>query len=579
MSDRTTLSPTNIEQGRRKLQAWLASKPDNFFTSDLNLQRTLQRYLYDYQAVEPELVEFGETCATIIDELVKEEDQLHNHPQLRRWSGVGERIEEIEFHPHHDTTGELIWQAGLMALQAEPGNTVYQMGLYYLLGHNGEAGHLCSLACTAGMIRALQQVGDEQVKSKFLPPLLDKNYSRMNHAAQFLTEVQGGSDVGANAVQAIPQADGTWRISGEKWFCSNINAEQYLMTARPEGAQDGTRGLGLFLVPRYLEDGSVNGFYIRRLKDKLGTRTLASAEVDFVDAVAYQVGPLEDGFKNAVSLVLNTSRLLNAVACAGIMRRAYVEASHYACHRDAFGHAIAQYPLVQEAIADLCSEAVAATASSFFIAHLLDKIETGQADENEMQLYRLLVNINKYITSICGTEMVHRAIEVLGGNGAIESFSILPRLYRDLVVLESWEGTHNVLCVQVLRDIQRYHIHLPLFAFVDTGLAQIESEGLQTDIEVVQQASDRLKQTILDMEGRDDPVYAQAHIRRIVDDMAHLAQATLLLIESEWELQQRMDTFKPIATTYFINRHLRPDYDPMQDEDYLHRLAQFVDLV
>ncbi|MCI0708767.1 MAG: hypothetical protein L0154_01260 [Chloroflexi bacterium] len=209
MSDRTTLSSTNIEQGRRKLQAWLASKPDNFFTSDLNLQRTLQRYLDNYQDVEPRLAAFGETCAAIIDELAKEEDQLHNHPQLKRWSGLGERIEEIEFHPNHNTSGELIWRAGLMALQAEPGNTVYQMGLYYLLGHNGEAGHLCSLACTAGMIRALQQVGDERVKSRFLPPLLDKDYSRMNHAAQFLTEVQGGSDVGANAVQAIPQNGGT----------------------------------------------------------------------------------------------------------------------------------------------------------------------------------------------------------------------------------------------------------------------------------------------------------------------------------------------------------------------------------
>lgn len=572
---------TNIERGRRNLQAWLDSKPDNFFTSDTNLQQTLQHYLgvERFREVEAHLTEFGEACATAIDELAKEEDLLHNHPQLQRWSGIGERIEEIEFHPHHDTTGELIWQAGLMALQAEPGNVVHQMGLYYLLGHNGEAGHLCSLACTAGMIRALQQVGEDDLKARFLPPLLNRDFTQMNHAAQFLTEVQGGSDVGSNAVQAVEQEDGTWRISGEKWFCSNINAQQFLMTARPESARDGTKGLGLFVVPRYLDDGSVNGFYIRRLKDKLGTRTLASAEVDFEDAVAYQLGPLEDGFKNAVSLVLNTSRLLNAVACAGIMRRAYVEAAHYACHRDAFGSSIAHYPLVQEAIADLYSEAVAATASSFFIAHLLDKIETGQADDKDQLLYRLLVNINKYITSIRGTEMVHRAIEVLGGNGAIETFSILPRLYRDLVVLESWEGTHNVLCVQVLRDMQRYQIHLPLFAFVDTELSQIESAMLQADVEVVLYASDRLKRTILALVEENDPTYAQAHIRRVVDDMAHLAQATLLLVECEWELKQRLDTFKPVATSYFINRHLRPDYDPMADEDYLECLAQFVDLV
>ncbi len=399
----------------------------------------------------------------------------------------------------------------------------------------------------------------------------------MNHAAQFLTEVQGGSDVGANAVQAIEQDDGSWRITGEKWFCSNINAEQFLMTARPVGSQDGTRGLGLFLVPRNLADGSVNGFFIRRLKDKLGTRTLASAEVDFVEAVAYPVGALEDGFKNTVSLVLNTSRLLNAIACAAIMRRSYVEAAHYACHRGAFGHSIAHYPLVQEAIADLYTEALASTASGFFIAHLLDKMETGQATQDEQNLYRLLVNINKYITSIRGTEMVHRAIEVLGGNGAIESFSVLPRLYRDMIVFESWEGTHNVLCLQVLRDMQRYQIHVPLFAFIEQELGHIKSDVLQENVGAIRQATTRLQQMLKQLVSQDMD-YAQAHIRRVIDLMAHLAQATLLLIESEWELQQGFESFKATATTYFINRHLRPDYDPLQDEDYLTRIAQFVDL-
>lgn len=580
MSQTTTPPETNIEHGRRNLQVWLASKPDNFFSSDINLQRTLQRYLdpVSYQAVAEHLTEFGEQCATIIDTAAKEEDQRHNHPQLNRWSSIGERIEEIDFHPHHDRIGKLVWDAGLMALQGEPGNSVYQMGLYYLLGNNGEGGHMCSLACTSGMIRALQQVGSADLQTMYMPALLTPNYTDMNHAAQFLTEVQGGSDVGANAVQAVEQEDGTWRISGEKWFCSNINAEQFLMTARPVGSQAGTRGLGLFFVPRNLADGSVNGFYIRRLKDKLGTRTLASAEVDFVDAVAYPVGVLEDGFKNTVSLVLNTSRLLNAVACAAIMRRAYVEAAHYACHRDAFGHSIAHYPLVQEALADLYSEALASTASGFFIAHLLDKIETGQAEKNEHHLYRLLVNINKYITSIRGTEMVHRAIEVLGGNGAIESFSVLPRLYRDMVVFESWEGTHNVLCVQVLRDMQRYQIHQPLFAFIERELAQINKESLESDVAILRQSSIRLQQTISHMEAQINPQYAQAHIRRIIDTMAHLAQATLLLIESEWELSNGMDSLKPSATTYFINRHLHLNYDPLQDEGYLGRLAQFVDL-
>lgn len=572
---------TNTTIGRQQLQSWLASKPANFFTSDINLQHTLQYYLDEaaLSAYTHRLTAFGAQCATTIDQQAKEEDQRHNHPQLKRWSGIGERTEQIEFHPNHDTIGQLIWEAGLMSAQAEAGNTVFQMALYYLLGHNGEAGHMCSLACTAGMIRVLQQVGTPELQATYLPPLLDENYTAMNHAAQFLTEVQGGSDVGANAVQATRLDDGTWRITGEKWFCSNINAEQFLMTARPINGTDGTRGLGLFLVPRQLKDGSTNGFYIRRLKDKLGTRTLASAEVDFVDAVAYPVGPLEQGFKSAVNYVLNTSRLMNAVACAAIMRRAYIEASQYACNRHAFGHSIANYPLVQEAIADLYSETLANTASSFYLAHLLDKIETQQASEAESQLYRLLVNVNKYITSIRGTAMVHRAIEVLGGNGAIESFSILPRLYRDMVVLESWEGTHNVLCIQILRDIQRYNIHQPFFAFVSQSLEAISNASLQNDADAVLAAAQRLEQMLALIREKGNATFAQAHIRRVVDWLGALVQAVLLLTESQWALEQGLQTTKPVAAHYFINRHLRPGYDPMLDEAYLETLASFVEQI
>ncbi|MBZ0290149.1 MAG: acyl-CoA dehydrogenase family protein, partial [Anaerolineae bacterium] len=363
----------NTLAGRNALFAWEASKPKNFFTADANLGHVLRRYLGDdgYANIESNLIDLGAQAATTMDEAAKVEDHLGNHPVLQRWSGVGERTESMEFHPNHDVNGRIIWESGIMALQAEPGHTVHQMALFYLLNHNGEAGHMCSLACTSGLTRALQQAADPAVRDKFLPPILNPDYDHMQHGAQFLTEVQGGSDVGANAVVATPQPDGTWRINGEKWFCSNINADQFLMTARPENAPDGTRGLGLFLVPRRLDDGSTNGFYIRRLKDKLGTRTLASAELDFRDAVAYPVGPLDRGFKNVVELVLNTSRLMNAVACAGIMRRAYIEASSYACHREAFGTVIANYPLVQETIADILAAAAAATSSSFYLAHLL----------------------------------------------------------------------------------------------------------------------------------------------------------------------------------------------------------------
>ncbi len=557
--------------GRANMRAWEESKPKNFFLADSHLQALLQYYLGDALAqYRSQLETLGEQAATVIDENAKVEDLIGNHPRLERYNNIGERQEAILFHPNHHINGRMVWGSGIMALQAQAGQTVVQMGLYYLLCHNGEMGHLCSLACTSGLVRALQQAADETVRARFLPPLLERDYDKMQHGAQFLTEVQGGSDVGANSVVATDAGDGTWRISGEKWFCSNINAEQFLVTARASDAS-GTKGLGLFVVPRALPDGSTNRFFIRRLKDKLGTRTLASAELDFEDALAYPVGAIENGFKTVVELVLNTSRLMNAVACAGIMQRAYYEAAHYACTREAFGQAIANYPLVQEAIADLRTEAAAATSSSFYLAHLLDNIETGKADPDDHALYRLLVNVNKYLTSIRGTEMVHRAIEVLGGNGAIETFSILPRLYRDMVVLESWEGTHNVLALQVLRDIARFGLHEAFFRRMRTMLAQVTDNALAAHNQAVEAALTRLADTLTRlMQG--DAAYQQAHARRLLDQIGTVTQGVLLLHEAA----HGSEPLREALVAHFVARHLMPHYDAMLDDSYLKRIEAFM---
>ena len=564
-------------QGRNDLHQWEDHKPHNFFSSDANLQNVLQRYLphEEYLANLHAFEQLGEASATVIDANAKLEDQIGNHPQLNRWSHIGERQEEISFHPNHNENGHLIWRSGILAMQSQAGTTVAQMALFYLLNHNGEAGHMCSLACTSGLIRALQQVASHEVREKFLPPLLSDDFEQMQHGAQFLTEVQGGSDVGSNTVIAIDQQEGTWRISGEKWFCSNINADQFLLTARPANAVGGTKGLGLFLVPRKLDDGRINNFHIRRLKDKLGTRTLASAEVDFQDAIAYPVGPIESGFHNTVNLVLNTSRLMNAVACAGIIRRAYIEAQAYASHRQAFGKPIREFPLVQETLAELLCTSYAAAASSFYLAHLVDRIDLGIASEDDQQVYRLLVNVNKYITSIQGTNMVHWAIEVLGGNGAIESFSILPRLYRDMVVLESWEGTHNVLCIQVMRDIARFDL-LPAFERnMRFLLNQVKEPTLLTWVDTTMEALERIPQLMRRIGG--NPHLAQTHARRIVDIIAFTTQASLLLTEADDELAKGKSTAKPQAAQFFIQQHLLPDYDPIFDAGYdeqIHLLSQ-----
>ncbi len=457
-----------LNVGRAALAEWERSQPDNFYKSDLHLQDLLEFYwgrdrLYRHRE---RLSNFGHEAATTVDQAVRLANQAENLPRLDRYSAVGERTEDVTHCADHHTAGRSIYGSGIMSVYAEPGNNLLALSLFYLSSYNGEAGHNCPVACTAGVIKTLQNAGSEELQSKYLPKLLDADYDRRFHGAQFLTEVQSGSDVGANACAATPldPTQNLWLLHGEKWFCSNVTADLALITARPGGAPEGTKGLGLFLVPRHLDDGTPNGIYIRRLKDKLGTKSLATAEVDFRDAIAYRIGEPGRGFQQAMDFVINTSRLYNAVGSAAAARRAYVIAWTYAQQRRAFGSAIKDYPLVQETLAEMRSVVMALTSGSLYLAHLRDEIETGIADDHSKRFFRLAVNLNKYRASVSATDIIRRGIEILGGNGAMENFSILPRLLRDSVIFEAWEGAHNTLLAQSVRDIQRHKFHL---AFCD----------------------------------------------------------------------------------------------------------------
>ncbi len=569
---------SRITQGRQDLARWRDQFPDNFFACDHNLQHLLRMYDPAYEQYAAALHDFGHVVATVIDPAAMINDRPHNHPRLDAWDGIGRRTEEIEFHPSYHAAGRPAYEAGIVALAAEPGHTLQQSALFYLLTQAGEMGHACPIVCTLGLIRALQAKGSPELQATYLPPLLQRDYDRKQTASQFLTEVQGGSDVGANAVEARP-ADGqpgAWRLRGEKWFCSVANADQMLVTARPVGAADGTRGLAAFLVPRRLEDGSLNNFRIRRLKTKFGTRTMASAEIDFEDALAYPIGALDEGFKIVVELVLNTSRWANALGSAGLLRRAYVEAWTFARHRQAFGAAIGRYPLVLEALAEMKSDLYAMLASTMRLSDLINRMDLGVATEQERAVHRLLVNINKYTTSVQASLGIRRAQEILGGNGTIEDFSIVPRLYRDATVFESWEGSHNVLCLQAGRDMQRYGLHRHLFAYLGAlldGVTDPALAGFQdlilARLEVVRERLERV------LAG--PPQFHQAHVRRVLDELAAVIQATCLLAEAAWELAHGLETDKPAALAFFVDRRLRPGYDPLADDGYLQKITQLTE--
>ena len=248
----------NTETGRAELAEWERTQPTNFYASDHNLQSILKYYWGPTKLGDalPQLSKFGAEAATTVDQAVRHANLSENLPRLERYSGIGERIEEVAHSREHDIAGEAIYGSGAMSVYAKPGNNLLALALFYLSSYNGEAGHNCPLACTAGIIKTLQNAGSEALQSKYLPRLLDPHYQTRYHGAQFLTEVQGGSDVGTNSCLAreLNAMQGTWLLNGEKWFCSNVTADLALVTARPENAPPGTKGLGLFLVPRSGQD-------------------------------------------------------------------------------------------------------------------------------------------------------------------------------------------------------------------------------------------------------------------------------------------------------------------------------------
>ncbi len=563
-------------KGRGDLQAWEASQPENAYTADTHFVRVLPLYVKSEPLgdVVEDLERFGAEVAGPVDELVRKNNLHQNLPQLERYTGIGERIEQVDHHPTYHEAGKYIYGSGIMSAYAHQPNAAGVISRFYVSSYNGEAGHNCPAACTAGVIRVLQEIAPDDIREKYLPGFLNRDYDKHLEGAQFLTEVQGGSDVGRNASRAVRQPDGSYRVWGEKWFCSNIDADVFLMTARLEDdngepVAGGTRGLGLFFVPRRLDDGTVNNFTVRRLKDKIGTRSMASGETDFRGAIAYHMGAPKDGFKNMMRLVINTSRLFNAAACMGLARRAYVTAQTYAEHRVAFDQPIINYPLIQETLANVKAEIDACVSGTMHLAWLQDRIDQGQASETEQQFFRMALNLNKVRTAKSARYAAVDGIEVLGGNGAIESFSVLPRMLRDSIVTENWEGTHNTLQMQVMRDMQKYGVHQGFFGYLDGLLEDCRDD----DADLVAAVRAALGQSMeaLQKVAQMDMGSATLAMRPQMDQLAWAFYAAVRLWErAQLDVDDEVDA---ASAAQFIGHRLSKDVD-YTDADVLARLGK-----
>lgn len=553
-----TDTATPFEIGQRMFDEYQTKRPTNFFTSDQNIQRTLEFYegAEMYRSYVARLYKFGGVSATKLDAVVRESNQRENLPRLMRFDAQGRRIEQIDYHPSYHEAGRLIYKSGAMEVLGKPGNNTLALALHYLSMQNGEAGHNCPLSCTAGVIKALKFVGlgeDQQQRADaYLEKLLDPDYDFNYTGAQFLTEIQGGSDVGANGTTATAQDDGTWRLNGRKWFCSNVTADLALVTARVPDQGDGTRGLGLFLVPKRLDDGTHNGLFIERIKEKLGTVSLATAEIEYRDAVAYQVGDTARGIQTVLQYVINTSRIYNASATAGMARRAFVDAVAYAESRGAFGEKIITYPLVQDVLTKMHTDSVALASGVFHIAKLVDDMELGKDDADMRAIVRTAINLNKYRSAMIAHEVINHGIEVFGGNGAIETFSVLPRLLRDNVVCENWEGPHNVLMAQLQRDFRKYAHHLPFIKRVRSMFEGLTLKGLKREgLAACDQISAELD-AILALPELEASVY----FRPLMDRLTDLFYTGCMAVESSWEFILKQDRTKQRIAEFYFNRRV-----------------------
>jgi acyl-CoA dehydrogenase len=527
-----------VETARLDLAGWREAASANDFDADGFFRRVLRRLLGERsRQVEARCRALAEDTREEFAAWVAESNRDENLPVLRRHDPDGRPREEVVFHPDYHRVGRTFWASAVLAVLAEPGHEVECGALAYVLDRHGEAGHACPVACTAGAIKLLQKVGSEDQRQRYLPALLERDYDRRLHAAQFVTEVQGGSDVGLNACRAVPEPDrpGRFRLSGEKWFCSVADAGLFVVSARLDEAPSGTRGLSLFLVPRTI-DGAPNGFVLRRLKYKLGTRSMATGEIEFDGALGEPIGPLEGGFKNLVGIVLDTSRVHNALAACGLMRRVQVEACRFAETRLAFEHRVAEFPAAQEILGRIKLHTMAALATTFRILAMTDRIETGAGSSELVAARRIAVMINKYWTALASTRVARDGIEILGGNGTIEDFSPLPRLYRDAIVIESWEGTHNTLCAQVLRDFAARGLQRPWLAELGREIEALTHPQLEAHRVRARMLHVGVSEEVEALLGADD-VMAAARIRHVVDRMCRLTDWVALCQQAQWDVE------------------------------------------
>ena len=562
--------------GRDNMRKWLARTNENAYLQNSDFIHSLQFWLGEEHAsyLHNDLSQYGAKVSTELEAHAAENDLRFNNPRIDPYNGIGERIDKVVHHPSYTAAGDIIYGSDVVARLVKTGGLREGMGFYYLSCHGGEAGHTCPVICNFETARLLRKLDDFPERNEYIAKLETPSYTNNFTSSQFLTEVQGGSDVGANGTRAWCSDDGVWRIRGEKWFCSNADAELMVITARFSEARKGTKGLSAFLVPSTKPDGSRNDFTFRRLKEKMGTKALASAEIDFRDAYAIPLGPVENGFNRMMEEVVHYSRIALAMSVLGMSNRGYQQVRAYADTRQAFGETIINYPLVQENLANIKANINVCLAGTFALIDLQDKIELGRETRSEYKTFaRLMANIGKSIISRRGVDDLHHCIDTMAGNGAIETTSSLPRLFRDTVIQENWEGTHNTLYSQVLRDFSRFE-HDEVYIRVIENILQEFTDASLADLAPAKEALSRLKVGLDDLHSASEPLKT-LKIKNIIEEMADIFYYLSALKEAYDQVENGQGHSKLNAAKWYALVNFNP-HKPNWDDEKLSLIAKVI---
>ncbi|MHB8488154.1 MAG: acyl-CoA dehydrogenase family protein [Candidatus Dormibacteria bacterium] len=502
-----------------------AADDSDWYLPDEHLRWLTRRTVGEalWPAADGALRELGTMVPQVIEPLARTADR--HPPVLRSFNGRGERIDEIEFHPAYRELESAVLGFGAVRAAYAPGwrglpgraPRSLVTALLYLILEADQAITGCPIGMMDAAARCLER-NDRALAARFVPGIADDTGRHLT-VAMFLTEKAGGSDVGAGESVATPAGDGTWRLSGEKWFASCAHSDLILVLARPLGAPSGPRGLGLFLMPRLLEDGTRNAYVIHRLKEKFGTHAMASAEVGLRDAFAWQVGVLDRGLPQMMDMV-NATRIGIATATAGAMRRSAFEALTHTRGRSTFGRRLDLHPLMRDTLAELVVDSVAGLTAAMGVAELSDRADSG--DHEAAAALRLLTPLFKMHGTERARTCATEGMEVRGGNGFIEDWPDA-RLLRDVYVHAIWEGSGNVIAL----DVQRAVEHGALAGYLGDTERRAESVSAGGAVAplggVLIDALHHLEMQLGALSGVDDPDARQLPLRRIARRLATLA--------------------------------------------------------